>query len=207
MTQSIDSFPLYESENKSVRGEQALWRAVLLQVITDAKNNVNKRQARREKETAIAWLTESRYAADFYAVCELAGMCPDTVRSMVKQAAARDFVWRKPARKGKETMQEFIGTKRICNQFILLPLDTCYVSPLMQMRMEDWLLKHGGFHAVTFDTSAISKGGKLYPRAIVYQYVEYTEGMDAPVLVSDDLRRRFMEQCADWKKYDLKWGI
>ncbi len=54
--------------------EQAIWRAVLMQAITDAFSNSHKPYARRCKREALAWLTH--YSRDFRTVCDYAGYDP-----------------------------------------------------------------------------------------------------------------------------------
>jgi hypothetical protein len=80
---------------QSIQPEVALWRAVLLQVILDAKSNSGKRDALYHKEDAQHWLREERQA--FNEICELAYLDPYLTRVKIENAAERDFRWRRSA--------------------------------------------------------------------------------------------------------------
>lgn len=62
--------------------EQALWRAVILQMVTDALSLSRKSEARHYKREALAWLTS--YSRDFRTVCELAGFEPEYIHGCIK---------------------------------------------------------------------------------------------------------------------------
>lgn len=85
-----------------VRGEMAMWRAVITQALTDAATDSRKAEAQFHKNEALHWLTGR--SEDFSTVCHYAGFEPGYIRRMVKNALARQCKWRLPARK--------IGVKR-----------------------------------------------------------------------------------------------
>lgn len=87
---SIDQ--LEYSEFKGIKGEQALWRAVIVQALMDAGSNSQKMEAKYEKSQAECWLTG--YGEDFKVVCDFAGFNADYVRTKSKQALARGCKWR-----------------------------------------------------------------------------------------------------------------
>jgi len=74
------------------RGEQAMWRAVITQALMDAASNSKKPEALYFKGEALHWLLEG--GQDFSTVCYYAGLEPDYVRRMAKQALMRGFRWR-----------------------------------------------------------------------------------------------------------------
>lgn len=80
------------SEFKGIKGEQALWRAVIVQALMDAGSNSQKMEAKYEKSQAECWLTS--YSEDFRIVCDFAGFTADYVRTKSKQALARGCKWR-----------------------------------------------------------------------------------------------------------------
>jgi hypothetical protein len=79
-------------EHLGIRGEQALWRAVIVQALMDAGSQSGKMEAQYEKSQATCWLTG--YSEDFKVVCDFAGFTADYVRSKSRQAIARGCKWR-----------------------------------------------------------------------------------------------------------------
>lgn len=79
-----------------VRGEQALWRAVILQMLEDATNNSKKPQEQFARTQARNWLEGTH--RDFATVCELAGFDISYVRKKVKQALLNHCQWRKQSK-------------------------------------------------------------------------------------------------------------
>lgn len=67
--------------------EQSLWRAVLLQMITDAISNSAKPDQKRFRRDARHWLT--RHSRDFRLVCEFAGYQPDWLQQEINRFLAR----------------------------------------------------------------------------------------------------------------------
>lgn len=75
----IDLDPAYEDNvPKDIAKIQALWRAVILQRITDALSRSSKKEAIVWRDRAVRWLLSG--SSDFEIVCELAGVCPHRVR-------------------------------------------------------------------------------------------------------------------------------
>lgn len=66
--------------------EQALWRAVILQMITDAISNSQKPDNKRFRRDARHWLT--RHSRDFRIVCEHAGYNPDWLQQEINRFLA-----------------------------------------------------------------------------------------------------------------------
>jgi hypothetical protein len=92
--------PFYHHESQSpVRGELALWRAVITQALMDAASNSAKMEAKHEKSQAVCWLT--RYSEDFKTVCDFADYSPDYIRSRSVRALKRNCQWRNDARAAK----------------------------------------------------------------------------------------------------------
>lgn len=75
-----------------VRGEQALWRAVIVQALMDSASNSHKAEAKFFKTQAMQWLCGSH--PDFATVCDYAGMEPAYVRRMAKRALLNGCKWR-----------------------------------------------------------------------------------------------------------------
>lgn len=82
---------------KGIRGETALWRAVIVQALMDASSQSGKMEARYEKSKSCCWLTS--YSDDFKTVCDLAGFPPEYVRHRSQQALKRNCKWRQDSRK------------------------------------------------------------------------------------------------------------
>lgn len=68
----------------AVRGERALWAAVLLQQIVDSKSQNRTNRARYDAITANAWLNIRN--PDFRTVCEWAGYCPHEVSARLAKS-------------------------------------------------------------------------------------------------------------------------
>ncbi len=84
-----------EQTHKSIRGEQALWRAVILQMLEDATNNSKKPQDKFDRDQARNWLEGK--SRDFAMVCDLAGLDIRYVRGQVKKALLNQHLWKKSA--------------------------------------------------------------------------------------------------------------
>ncbi len=79
-----------------VHPERALWRAVILQALTDAACESRKYEARLEREKARRWLLAA--GEDFRTVCHHAGFEPSWLHRHVRRALAGGCQWRlKPA--------------------------------------------------------------------------------------------------------------
>lgn len=83
-----------DSLPSSLRGERALWRAVILQALLDAASNSHKPEARFAKQEAIHWLTGN--SENFKTVCDHAGENPAYIRRLAREALARQCAWRAP---------------------------------------------------------------------------------------------------------------
>lgn len=76
-----------------VRGEQALWRAVILQTLEDAANQSLKPNDQYNRFMAREWLTSE--SKDFYMVCDLAGFDVGYLRKSIKRALLNNCKWRR----------------------------------------------------------------------------------------------------------------
>lgn len=81
-----------------VRGEVALWRAVITQALMDASNGSKKAEAVYDKQQALIWLT--RRSNDFDTVCYYAGLSPAYVRLKAQLALSRNCKWRDDHKSG-----------------------------------------------------------------------------------------------------------
>jgi len=88
-----------DEDGDPVRGEHALWRAVITQALMDAGSKSHKAEAKRDRLAALKWLTIKN--PDFDTVCDHAGLAADYVRSMVKRALARGCQWRAEPGQGR----------------------------------------------------------------------------------------------------------
>lgn len=70
-----------------VRGEVAMWRAVITQALMDALSGSNKTEMQYERSQAVVWL-EGR-GKDFHTVCHFAQLDPAYVRERAKWAIQR----------------------------------------------------------------------------------------------------------------------
>lgn len=67
--------------DRQIRGERALWRSVLIQMLQDATNPGLGRYTTHNREQARAWLRMSN--PDFRIVCEYADLCPYAIMERV----------------------------------------------------------------------------------------------------------------------------
>lgn len=82
-----DDYPL-------VRGEIAMWRAVLAQALTDAVSKSPRFEERKPIRDAKKWLGER--SADFDEVCDMAMLDPHVVHKQCRNALTTGWVLRKP---------------------------------------------------------------------------------------------------------------
>lgn len=97
--------------------EQALWRAVILQMITDALSNSQKRDHLRFKKDAWHWLTS--HSRDFRIVCDYAGYDPEWLQEQINQFLSKHENPYLQARKKKAALERFtlsIGLQRSPHQ-------------------------------------------------------------------------------------------
>lgn len=102
-----------------VRGETALWRAVIMQALTDSVSNSKKRQMRYVKAQAISWLSSS--TEDFNTVCSLAGMDAARVKKQSKEAMARGCVWKNMKHEMHKPEQKKKPSFDVLNQKPIVP--------------------------------------------------------------------------------------
>jgi hypothetical protein len=77
-----DFIQFFKEGIRTSSGEVALWRAVILQAVTDARIPPNSKvKYIKERDIAIRWLISKDY--DFYAVCDLAELNSDFVEEIV----------------------------------------------------------------------------------------------------------------------------
>lgn len=72
-----------DSKNSAIRGETALWRAVIVQALVDAKNNSDKTEQKYEQARAIAWLSGT--SKDFALVCQFAELEFEYVKEKISK--------------------------------------------------------------------------------------------------------------------------
>lgn len=87
-----ESDPFEQTAFNPVKGEMALWTAVITQALMDAGSESRKPEARHEKAKAIRWLLGN--SEDFNIVCQNAGLDPQDIRHKAMRAIERGCVWR-----------------------------------------------------------------------------------------------------------------
>ena len=105
----------------AVRGERALWRAVLLQMLEDAASQSSKPHDKYNKEMARNWLESN--SQDFYMVCDLAGFDIGYLRKNIKKALLNNCKWRaesKPRKKPRPIKKKTSNTKTPDHKVIAL---------------------------------------------------------------------------------------
>ena len=100
----------YQKTPQPVRGERALWVAVITQAIMDALSRANNSEARYYKNEAINWLTGN--SKNFVSVCLNAGFDPDYIRRKAKRTLLQPKNWRAEAGKGKRYLERKEYRKR-----------------------------------------------------------------------------------------------
>ena len=89
----------WEGPYNTVRGETALWVAVITQAMMDALSRARNSEAMYHKHEAIRWLSDN--SKDFRLVCMLAERDPDAIRRQAKRALVSPVSWRAAAGHGK----------------------------------------------------------------------------------------------------------
>ena len=89
----------FDSSSNPVRGECAMWSAVITQAMMDALSRARTSESSYHKQEAIHWLTSN--SSDFTTVCLLAGFDPDYIRKKAKKAIANPRPWRAEPGQGK----------------------------------------------------------------------------------------------------------
>jgi len=93
-----------------VRGENALWVAVITQAMMDALSRCKNSEAAYHKHEATRWLMDN--SKDFIMVCLLAGFDPGYIRRQAKRALIAPRPWRAEAGKGKRYLERKSYRKR-----------------------------------------------------------------------------------------------
>lgn len=100
-----------DTRHDPVKGEKAMWVAVITQAMMDALSRSNKSEDSYQRHEAIQWLTGG--SKDFRTVCQLAGFDPDYIRKKAKQCLAAPRPWRAIAGTGKRYEERKAYRKRI----------------------------------------------------------------------------------------------
>ncbi|NBO18713.1 MAG: hypothetical protein EBV03_05680 [Proteobacteria bacterium] len=109
-----------ESPYDPVRGEKAMWMAVITQAMMDALSRSSKVDEQYHKHEAIRWLTGN--GKDFKMVCILADVDPEYIRSRVKKALAAPRLWRAKAGSGIRYQERKAYRSRIKRQQAAKPM-------------------------------------------------------------------------------------
>lgn len=100
---AVSKSNIHENEGYNpVKGEMALWSAVITQALMDAGSESRKPEAQHEKAKAIRWLLGN--SEDFITVCLNAGLDPHYIRSKAKEAIERGCVWRSGMAKTRQPL-------------------------------------------------------------------------------------------------------
>lgn len=86
-----------ENQSQEFWGYQALWRAVILQAILDARTISRKRRKRKLKTKAELWIFQDE--ENFPLVCSLAAYDVDWIRRKLREAFQSNYQWRKETNK------------------------------------------------------------------------------------------------------------
>lgn len=100
-----DSWMPEKDKEQSIRGEQALWRAVITQALMDANSNSAKSEMQYEKRQAAAWLRGG--GRDFYTVCHCADLDPAYVRERARRVLEKGTAEKAAEVMAPETETEF----------------------------------------------------------------------------------------------------
>lgn len=92
-------------------GEQAMWRAVIVQALMDASSLSKKPENLQHKRDALVWLRGT--SEDFHRVCHYAGFEPSCARQMIRESLDRGCQWRTAPGEGERGRRSReLGTKR-----------------------------------------------------------------------------------------------
>lgn len=92
--------PILHEPHLHIRGEAALWRAVILQALLDATSTCPSPESRHQRYLAQTWFL--RRNADFHTVCDLALLEADYVLTHVKEVLQQSQTdWRAQAGMGE----------------------------------------------------------------------------------------------------------
>jgi len=84
----------------TILGEEALWRAVIMQALSDAGSQSAKRETKFHRAQATAWF--SKRNPDFQLVCSLAGLEANYVFERAHKAIRGGCKWRKDPNAGQK---------------------------------------------------------------------------------------------------------
>lgn len=84
---------LWQGGEREIPPEVALWRAVIMQQLVDAKSNSKQPYLKRRKKDALLWLKGN--SQDFHDVCMMANYHPENIRKKARCALANNCHWRK----------------------------------------------------------------------------------------------------------------
>jgi hypothetical protein len=87
-----ENSPYAPAPYNPVKGEMALWTAVITQALMDAGSQSAKPEAQHDKAKATRWLLGN--SEDFVTVCLNAGLEPKVIRQKAMAAIERGCVWR-----------------------------------------------------------------------------------------------------------------
>ena len=110
---------LWNEPYSGIRGERAVWVAVITQAMMDALSRAKNAEARYHKEEAIRWLTGN--SKDFVTVCLFAGFDPDYIRMRAKRALAAPTLWRAEPGKGKRYLERKAYREKLKSQKLAPP--------------------------------------------------------------------------------------
>ena len=94
-----------------IRGEQALWRAVITQALMDASSKSKKMELKYEKSQSLCWLTSN--SNDYRMVCDYAGFDPTYIREQSIEALKRDCQWRASCNPSKQNSPDKKNEKEL----------------------------------------------------------------------------------------------
>ena len=104
----------YYEKFPSARGEISLFRAVIMQAITDCYTLSKRTEDANARYDAVEWFRLDNY--DFLKICRYADMDPEFVLSKAKEAISNGCIWRKNCpkeKKLKEMDREIFDSKVI----------------------------------------------------------------------------------------------
>ena len=76
-----------DAENSKIRGEVALWRAVVLQQLIDLKSQSKKRRNQQTKKNAYNWLMKEDNEDDVREICDYADYDYNDVKKIARELA------------------------------------------------------------------------------------------------------------------------
>jgi len=117
----IKYYDIFPERHDPVRGETAVWVAVITQALMDALSKSQNSEALHFKHEATTWLTSN--SQNFIMVCTLAGFDPNYIRRKAKRALVSPKSWRAEAGKGNRYAERKAYRKRCREQGTQTPND------------------------------------------------------------------------------------